>query len=249
MAARCSASSTSRCSPRRAGFGLIDGGHGGDARSLGPVHRRRPDRRSRSRRRSSCCARPGGCCSCAGWSCRTTRRSRASRARSASRATAMITVLLARYEALVAAGELRARPEQRARRRAARPARHATAKRRPKRGSILVARARRASPKSPRGVYLWGGVGRGKSMLMDLFFGCLDIRRKRRVHFHEFMLEVHERLRRGAVRRKRAIRSRRSPQAIAEETRLLAFDEMVVNNSRRRDDPVAAVHRADRRQA
>ncbi len=80
------------------------------------------------------------------------------------------------------------------------------------------------------GVYLWGGVGRGKSMLMDLAFEHVPMAKKRRVHFHAFMLEVHARLRRqretgegdpiGAV----------SGQ-IAGETRLLCFDEMVVNNS------------------
>ena len=136
--------------------------------------------------------------------------------------------LIARYDALVVAGELRPDPEQAAaaQRLAALAAElEAT----PKRGSTLW-RALGRKPEAPRGVYLWGGVGRGKSMLMDLFFNCLDIRRKRRVHFAEFMLEIHQRI--AAERRKEegdpilpvAI-------AIAEEARLLAFDEMMVTNS------------------
>jgi cell division protein ZapE len=85
-------------------------------------------------------------------------------------------------------------------------------------------------PPSPRGVYLWGGVGRGKSMLMDLFHDCLAIPEKRRAHFHAFMLEVHARLREA--------RNSESGDpiplvaaAIAQGLRVLAFDEMVVNNS------------------
>ncbi|MDG6078275.1 cell division protein ZapE [Erythrobacter litoralis] len=81
-----------------------------------------------------------------------------------------------------------------------------------------------------RGVYMWGGVGRGKSMLMDLFVETLDINEKRRVHFHAFMLEVdrlisHERTRRAG--------NPIAPVAakIASEARCLAFDEMVVTNT------------------
>jgi cell division protein ZapE len=85
-----------------------------------------------------------------------------------------------------------------------------------------------ASP--PRGIYMWGGVGRGKSMLMDLAFDTIAVKPKRRVHFHEFMLEVHQRL---SVERKRESGDPIPPlaQAIAKEARLLAFDEMVINNS------------------
>ena len=82
----------------------------------------------------------------------------------------------------------------------------------------------------PRGVYLWGGVGRGKSMLMDLFHETLSIPEKRRVHFHAFMLEVHALLR---EERKKELGDPIPPVAtrLADGLRVLAFDEMVVNNS------------------
>ena len=82
----------------------------------------------------------------------------------------------------------------------------------------------------PRGVYLWGDVGRGKSMLMDLLFANVAIAAKRRVHFAEFMLEVHGRI---AIERRKEIGDPIVPVAagIAAETRLLAFDEMMVTNS------------------
>jgi cell division protein ZapE len=50
-------------------------------------------------------------------------------------------------------------------------------------------------PDTPRGVYMYGGVGRGKSFLMDCFYNAVPIRRKTRLHFHEFMREVHRELR------------------------------------------------------
>lgn len=144
-----------------------------------------------------------------------------------------MTGVIARYEALVATGELRVDPEQAAA--ARRLAALATAlEATPRRGSTLW-RALGRKPEAPRGLYLWGGVGRGKSMLMDLFFGCLGIRRKRRVHFAEFMIEVHQRL---AVERGRTKKTGESgdpipplARAIAEDVRLLAFDEMMVTNS------------------
>jgi cell division protein ZapE len=81
----------------------------------------------------------------------------------------------------------------------------------------------------PAGVYLWGGVGRGKSMLMDLAFAHIDIAPKRRVHFHEFMLDTHARLR---VAREREEGDPIEPVAeeIAAEAKLLCFDEMQVTN-------------------
>ena len=93
----------------------------------------------------------------------------------------------------------------------------------------LIGRLLGRRPDGPRGVYLWGGVGRGKSMLMDLAFEALDIAPKRRVHFHAFMLETHARLR-EARKDEEGDPIEQVAERIAEEARLLAFDEMVVNN-------------------
>ena len=81
----------------------------------------------------------------------------------------------------------------------------------------------------PAGVYLWGGVGRGKSMLMDLAFEQIQIAPKRRVHFHEFMLETHGRLRK-ARENEQGDPIEPVAEQIAEEARLLCFDEMQVTN-------------------
>ncbi|HKC03692.1 MAG TPA: cell division protein ZapE [Sphingomicrobium sp.] len=93
----------------------------------------------------------------------------------------------------------------------------------------ILARLFGAGQDGPAGVYLWGGVGRGKSMLMDLAFAHIDVHPKRRVHFHAFMLETHARLRRA---REREEQDPIEPVAeqIANEAKLLAFDEMQVTN-------------------
>jgi cell division protein ZapE len=138
-----------------------------------------------------------------------------------------MTGLLARYDALVAAGELRVDPEQRTA--AIRLAKLQHDLEAPRPAGLL---GRLFAQKAPdlRGLYLWGGVGRGKSMLMDLFHDSLAIPDKRRVHFHAFMQEVHARLREA---RKSESGDPIPPvaAAIADGLRVLAFDEMVVNNS------------------
>jgi cell division protein ZapE len=138
-----------------------------------------------------------------------------------------MTDLVARYDALVAAGELRPDPEQRA---AALRLGQLQQDLEAPPSSGLISRLFGAKPPSPRGLYLWGGVGRGKSMLMDLFHETLAIADKRRVHFHAFMQEVHGRLREA---RKSESGDPIPPvaAAIAQGLRVLAFDEMVVNNS------------------
>ena len=103
-----------------------------------------------------------------------------------------MTGLLERYEALVAAGELRPDSEQ-AEAAECLALLQKQIERAPS-GSLLT-KLLRKKPESIRGVYMWGGVGRGKSMLMDLFHDTLRIAEKRRVHFHAFMLEVHALLR------------------------------------------------------
>jgi cell division protein ZapE len=83
------------------------------------------------------------------------------------------------------------------------------------------------SPEVPKGLYLWGGIGRGKTFLMDAFYACLPYRRKRRIHFHNFMAEVHHEM--------KALAGEDDPLIalagnIAKSTRLLCLDEFHVDD-------------------
>ena len=80
-------------------------------------------------------------------------------------------------------------------------------------------------PEVPKGVYMYGGVGRGKSFLMDLFFNAVPLKRKTRLHFHEFMREVHREL--------RELQGTQNPldvlgQRMAQRYKLICFDEFHV---------------------
>ena len=87
----------------------------------------------------------------------------------------------------------------------------------------------KARPASIKGLYLWGGVGRGKSMLMDLFVDCLGEIPARRVHFHAFMQEIHEAMHKA---RKDGVEDALMPvaNAVIENVRCLAFDEMQITD-------------------
>ena len=99
------------------------------------------------------------------------------------------------------------------------------------RAETLASRLRRLLPGSsrgrPRGIYLWGSVGRGKTFLMDLFFGSLNIEKKKRIHFHRMMRDIHARL--------KTLNDVEDPldrvaADIASETLVLCFDEFFVSD-------------------
>ncbi|MBU6267524.1 MAG: AFG1 family ATPase [Sphingomonadales bacterium] len=140
-----------------------------------------------------------------------------------------MTGLIARYEALLASGELRPDAEQAAAAERLAQLQKELESAPSSTGLIGKLLGRKPAPR-PRGLYMWGGVGRGKSMLMDLFHDTLRITEKRRAHFHAFMLEVHARLR-DARLSESGDPIPPVAAAIAHGLRVLAFDEMVVNNS------------------
>lgn len=90
--------------------------------------------------------------------------------------------------------------------------------------------ARRREEPAPQGLYLYGPVGRGKSMLMDLFFRSVPIEKKRRVHFHAFMAETHDRLHRRRTKGREGDPIEWLARRVFEEAWLLCFDEFQVTN-------------------
>ncbi len=132
------------------------------------------------------------------------------------------------YESRIAAGALRADPAQQAvlpRLEALRVWVESQGER--KRG-LLAGLFRKEDP-PPKGLYLWGGVGRGKSMVMDLFVAATDSPATRRVHFHAFMQEIHHAMHEA---RKTGVDDALAPvaAAIIRDLRLLAFDEMQITD-------------------
>ena len=83
------------------------------------------------------------------------------------------------------------------------------------------------SPDVPKGLYIWGGVGRGKTFLMDGFYECLPYRRKRRIHFHNFMVEVHHEMKLLAHEPDPLLAL---ADSIERSTRLLCLDEFHVDD-------------------
>ncbi len=139
-----------------------------------------------------------------------------------------MTGLAARYAALLEAGELKTDAHQAAAVETLADLQDRLEAQAAERG--FVARLFDRKPDRTRGAYLWGAVGRGKSMLMDLFFESLRIERKRRVHFHAFMIDVHAALR-DARKTEQGDPVTAVAATLAKGVRLLAFDEMVINNS------------------
>lgn len=144
-----------------------------------------------------------------------------------------------RLKAMVASGELQPDPLQAAMAlrfdtlleaiQAQRPARKSSAL-----GWLFASRKPEKSA-VPRGLYIYGGVGRGKTMLMDLFFSLVPIKRKRRAHFHEFMADVHERIHKHRQKLKNGETRQADPvppvaESLIEEARLLCFDEFSVTD-------------------
>jgi cell division protein ZapE len=132
------------------------------------------------------------------------------------------------YEMRVAQGSLRADPAQHAVLPVLEDLRVWAEAQGPRKTGLLKGLFRKEPP-APKGLYLWGGVGRGKSMVMDLFVAATDTPAKRRVHFHGFMQEIHHGMHEA---RKQGVEDALAPvaEAIIRDLRLLAFDEMQITD-------------------
>ena len=149
----------------------------------------------------------------------------------------MSSSVKARYATLVATGEIEHDPAQaraidRLTELEGRLREHRLARKSSSLGWLFGARERKQEP--IKGLYIHGEVGRGKTMLMDLFFEASPVQRKRRVHFHEFMADVHERVRHFREQYK-ANGNGEDPigltaAALADESWLLCFDEFHVTD-------------------
>jgi cell division protein ZapE len=149
----------------------------------------------------------------------------------------MSDTFTSRYAELVASGKIEADPAQADLVRRLAALEKALAQHRLSRKSSslgwLFSRHETAGP--IKGLYIFGDVGRGKTMLMDFFFAASEVRRKRRAHFHEFMADVHERVREVRHQLKLGQISDGDPirhvaDEIADETWLLCFDEFHVTD-------------------
>lgn len=147
-----------------------------------------------------------------------------------------MSAIAERYAAEVSAGKIESDPgQENAIRKFARLERELAEYRPAQKSGALGWLMARKNPPVPRGLYVWGDVGRGKTMLMDLFFADAPSARKRRVHFHEFMVEVHARIQEfrhrmkyGDIKEGDALEM--TAAAIANETTLLCFDEFIVTD-------------------
>ena len=148
--------------------------------------------------------------------------------------TTRAKAIVEKYDALVAQGVLERDASQRVAVEKLQSLADALCGRRPASASLtkaLLTKLRRPAQRSS-GLYLWGQVGRGKTFLMNLFFSEISIERKRRAHFHVFMADVHDRLHRL---RRNPLGCAADPvtcvaREIAEETRVLCFDEFAVHD-------------------
>ena len=149
----------------------------------------------------------------------------------------MAGAVASRYASMVAEGRIDSDPAQKAIvEKLDKLAERLEAHRLARKGSALGWLFGRKEPQEPiRGLYLWGSVGRGKTMLVDLFHDNLNVQRKRRAHFHAFMADVHQRIHAWRQRAKAGEVKGDDPiqpvaDALADEAWVLCFDEFSVTD-------------------